>query len=588
LLAVLSWPAFLAAAQTNGAFDGRPWNISTGNLSVEYIKASPMGAVPRPGVVIPPPSAESLAHLKELGLVAFEDYVGWGAVERAQDQWNWEQHDAVETTLHQAGLKYVVYPWVHFPPLWLRNQAHDRTLMRCVEHQKDTFYLSAFDPRTLEWFDHFYKNLHDHFGDRIDGVYVCIMGPYAEGNYPLYVPDWVNMGHCHQGYWCGDGYAIAAFQIAMKRRYGSIAALNDAWGGDCRSFDDVHPPGELAREKFVPAPKAFPMPRDKRRWLDFITWYHQAIIDFSEQSLRVVLKYFPAEKVRMKPGGSSGGINPLAYGTYCPGYAKMAQPYHIVLQPADCMGAVFADKWVGTAYQFYHVREGTEPAGGLNENDFVRRMFSDASCGAAQFFGYEFEAHSSNMQKYVHLYTGRPGETEIALYCPTTLYRLGGDLQPTINAAQSLRDLCDYDVLDELLIADGALAASRYKVLLMCQGEFIDRPILDKIDSFQRAGGRVLSVGKLAVQDVAGCPWSGALPVTEVSALGKDSPWRSELAEKLAELKGVDGKLDGLWTCRRGKQLFLYNTTTKPVSTKIGGQSIEVGARSIWVKPDDD
>jgi hypothetical protein len=42
-------------------------------------------------------------------------------------------------------------------------------------------------------------------------------------------------------------------------------------------------------------------------WLDFITWYHQAIIDFAEESIKITLKYFPREKVRTKPGGNAGG-----------------------------------------------------------------------------------------------------------------------------------------------------------------------------------------------------------------------------------------------------------------------------------------
>jgi len=126
----------------------------------------------------------------------------------------------MEKTLHQAGLKYVVYDWVHFPPVWLRDGMKDkRTLMQCLEHKKEANYLSIFDPRTIEWYDHFYKNLHEHFGNRIDDVYACILGPYGEGNYPLMVPDWVNMGHCHEGYWCGDSYALQAFQIAMKKKY---------------------------------------------------------------------------------------------------------------------------------------------------------------------------------------------------------------------------------------------------------------------------------------------------------------------------------------------------------------------------------
>jgi len=323
-----------------------------------------MGAHPRPDFLEPPPSIESQIHLKNLGLVANEDYVAWGAIEREPGEWSWKQHDAMEQTLRQAGFKYVVYNWAHFPPVWLREQQKEkRTLMRCLEHGLETHYLSIFDPRTLDWYDHFYRNLRDHFGDRIDSVYACILGPYGEGNYPLAVPDWIDMGHCHEGYWCGDVFALRAFQQAMKQRYSRVGKLNRAWSTHYSSFEEIRPPAELANESFKPSPAAFHMPEDKRRWLDFITWYHQVIIDFAGKSIQVVLKYFPAEKVRIKPGGSAGGVNPLAWGTYCPGYAKTARPYKIVLQPADCHGAVFADKWVGTAYQFYGVKESTEPAG---------------------------------------------------------------------------------------------------------------------------------------------------------------------------------------------------------------------------------
>src|SRR5204863_189543 len=83
-------------------------------------------------------------------------------------------------------------------------------------------------------------------------------------------------------------------------------------------------------------------------------------------SIQTTLKYFPKEKVRTKPGGNAGGVNPLAWGTYCPGYAKMAAKYSIVLQPADWRGACFGDKWVATAYHFYNVPLPTEPAAGAD------------------------------------------------------------------------------------------------------------------------------------------------------------------------------------------------------------------------------
>ncbi len=285
----------------------------------------------------------------------------------------------------------------------------------------------------------------------------------------------------------------------MRDKYGDVSRLNEAWGETYASFDEVGMPKEVVGiEKYTIAPALFPTGRDRRRWLDFITWYHQAIVDFAEQSYLALAKFYPNEKIRMKPGGTAGGINPIAWGTYSPAYAKMAGKYKgITLQPADCQGAVFRGQVAGDGVRaYYGVRLSTEPASELKKNDFVRRVFDDASCGACQFFTYEFEQHVPEIQKYVHLYTGRPGETRIALLCPTTLYRLGGDLSPTISAAGKLRDLCDFDVLDELLIGDGALDRKRYDVLLIAQADYVDQPILSRIDAFISAGGKVIFAGE--------------------------------------------------------------------------------------------
>jgi hypothetical protein len=563
-------------------FDGAPWHVSTGNLSVGYIQASPVGAFPRTNVYEAPPSVESQVRLKQMGLVANEDYVAWGAVERAPGVWDWKQHDAMEHALHEAGLRYVVYDWVHFPPVWLRTNGN-RTLMKCLEHGRECNYLSIFDPQTIVWYDHFYKNLAQHFTNRIDDVYACILGPYGEGSYPLMVPDWINMGHCHEGYWCGDEHARTAFQQAMRKKYSRIKKLNQAWNANFKSFEEVMMPRELGDEKFKPSLATFATAEDKRRWLDFITWYHQAIIDFAECSVQSALKYFPANKVRLKPGGNARGVNPIAWGTYCPGYAKMAKPYHIVLQPADCGGAVFGDKWMGTAYQFYGVTECTEPAGNLDDNTFVRRMFSDSSSGARQFFTYEFERHNAAMQKYVHLMTGKPGETEVAVYCPTTLYRFGESLDNTVQSGYPLRDLCEYDVLDEVLINDGALDARRYKALLVFQPDIVDQPILDRFEKFLRKGTKIIVVGGGHFKNLEGKEWTPQRGnITHTDALGKDRVWLKQLRTELSGLKGVDGKLDGLWTCRRGTELFVYNSGSKPVQLDANRKAVTVEPHTIW------
>jgi hypothetical protein len=259
----------------------------------------------------------------------------------------------------------------------------------------------------------------------------------------------------------------------------------------------------------------------------------------------------------------------------------MAGPYKIVLQPADCQGAVFADKWLGTAYKFYSVTLSTEPASSLDHKAFVRRMFSDISCGASQLFTYEFEQHVPEIQRYVTLYTGVAGETSIAVYCPTTLYRLGGDLRPTIRAAVPLRGLCEFDVLDELLIGDGALSAERYKTLLVFQGDVVDQPVLDRWEAFARAGGRIILVGDTAIRTVEGAEWKPLTPVARVAAVGKDGQWLKQLAPQLAGVRGADEAVDGLWSCRRGSELLLYNPTAAAVKRTVAGRDTIVEPNSI-------
>src|SRR4029078_13352251 len=99
---VLFTASFSVLSQTNPPFDGRPWNLSSGNLSVSYIQGSPIGAFPKTNYFESPPSLESQVHLKNLGLVANEDYVAWGAVEPVPGQWLWQPHDAMHQRTKRA------------------------------------------------------------------------------------------------------------------------------------------------------------------------------------------------------------------------------------------------------------------------------------------------------------------------------------------------------------------------------------------------------------------------------------------------------------------------------------------------------
>src|SRR5580704_17328288 len=83
-------------------FEGRPWNISTGNLDVAYIMHSPIGSHPEPNYHEPLPTLDSQQLMKSHGLVANEDYIAWGAVEREPNKWDWSQHDQTCDLMHKA------------------------------------------------------------------------------------------------------------------------------------------------------------------------------------------------------------------------------------------------------------------------------------------------------------------------------------------------------------------------------------------------------------------------------------------------------------------------------------------------------
>ena len=148
-----------------------------------------------------------------------------------------------------------------------------------------------------------------------------------------------------------------------------------------------------------------------------------------------------------------------------------------------------------------------------------------------------------------------------------------------------MRDACEYDVLDEALILDGALDAQRYKALVICQAEVVDEPVLEKFAAYAKAGGRLVVVGSTPIKDVAGRSWSGAAGVERVDPKNGATQWLPELTKTLIGLKGVDGKLDGLWTSRRGAQTFVYNSTDKAVTTEIAGKSLQVEPHSIYDDP---
>jgi len=601
--------------------------IVTGNFSVMWIQHSPVGAFPDPsfnGEPVPP--AHNWAAHHKAGINAYEDYVAWGGVEREPGKWDWSRQIEVADNQRAGGLEYDPYLWIHNPPMWMREGKLPNepgvpdhyTVMRCLEHDLPTQTFSIWDPATVKWFERYYREMKKGLGDRVGRTYVGLVGPYGEGNYPLPIFNYLNIGHCHEGYWCGDAYARRAFRQAMKKRYVTLAKLNGAWGTDFAKWQDLDYPSEIKAGKILPAEKRTD-PKARRRWVDFIEWYHWSMIDFSVQVTKAALKYYPIEKLKMKPGGSAGGVNPIAWGTYCPGYAKalgemvdgQGSMAHggtgkIRLQPADCSGHPFGDRWYGSAYRFYGIPLTTEPAGDLNDREFRRRSFMDATNGTSEMFSYSWDQHKNDGLKWIHLYRGVPSITDVAVYCPTTWYRMNGSLATCIQGADALRDITDFEVADECMIKDDYLAKRKIRVLLWLlplpagsrlggEGPVVERSVLEKVVDWVEDGG-ILVANATAPVDVEGRtdlglklfpPVSQDKPMPVTHKLGKGLVIQDPLSPMLPRFKdlvrdavgaGIDREEDGIWTAVFLDMLLFYNTGDKAVDLQKTwkGQEVKV------------
>lgn len=564
--------------------------LATGNLSVDAIQHSPIGAQPDPSYQPDIPTVDALKALREQDLWAYEDYIAWGMVEPVEGQWDWSHHEEVYHRVTQAGLVYIPYIWCHFPPTWLRDDPR-ATLMKETVEGKECYILSIYDPRTIEWYRHFYRALNEQFGNRLQEVYACLLGPYGEGNYPLPNVDWVvELKDCPDGrYWCADRFALPHFREAMIEKYGRIDALNKAWGAHYADFDSMAFPIELGTSQAPDFTDA--SPHDRRRWLDFIHWYHQALMDFSAQSIDTVVEIFGKERVATKPGGNAGHMNPVSWGTYNPGFAKLAGRRGIAMQSADSHGAYWADKWTSTAYAFYGVPYRTEAAGGLDENAFIARTFTDISCGASRLFTYQIEKHLPAAMNYLHLFTGERGKTDVALLAPTTIYYLNGDVMPSIEAGMALRDRFDYDVLDELLVNDGALPP--YRVLIAIGCNVIEENTIEKIKAWVEQGGVLLWTDAADVRTISdeSIDWL-ATATPEGAALGQGFVYTCEASSKTLSLAAdplvfekttarhprplprLDATSDSVWLTEREHELLLFNNGSDPVRKSVNWNHI--------------
>ena len=149
--------------------------------------------------------------------------------------------------------------------------------------------------------------------------------------------------HVHGGYWCGDDYARADFRDSIRRKFGTLADLNQRWGLELTDREAVAPPeapAELAGEA-----RELAIPEARRRWLDFVDWYQDAWGEFLVKATGIVRQHFPDGELILSLGY---GAEPVPWGNDQSRHIKRIAEAGAAAQTPGDIG-YFATRRVSTA-----------------------------------------------------------------------------------------------------------------------------------------------------------------------------------------------------------------------------------------------
>ena len=530
-----------------------PIPVKTGNLSVDLITAAAKGQPP----VAPTAHPEFDAYRDLASISSVEDYICWLPLEPERDQFRWEVYERNAAELEARGMGYTVYPWLHFVPPWVLQSEFWEPL-RCLDHDETTFAPSLWSPKTTALFDRFYAALHGRLGDRVKGIYVSMICDYGEVGYPIGLADWVVPApHKHAGYWCGDALARQDFRAKALARYGTLAALNAAWGTAFADAGAITYPSWTATEgpawaelaALAPAARA----QARRHWLDFLDWYLGAMVDFAGRAVGTSRRYYPDTPHEVKIGFGSERV---MYGAdYTAFVARSKADGYTVRSTHGKLEPYFYRRF-SSAARHYGVPLVTEPPSGVSRDEEVERIFKDAISGTTEYMDYPQNLLDATdlFARFGQYLEGQHSLTDVAFFFPTTDHRLrpGQHMPARLKAAcDAATDRFDYSILDERLVRDGALA--RERVLIMMEGNVVEKDVLDRIQAWVEGGGLLLVAGFGGIETVEGdTAWEERCLVPPAALPTAETLWTRQSEALPAAMVDIgsladEGLLPGEW-----------------------------------------
>lgn len=457
-----------------------------------------------------PITPDKIAQLKRCNCTAMCDYLAWCTAEREPGQWDFSFYRNNADMLRKAGIKYNPFCWLHFPPKWYeqsdkfvpyQNQANGKTIPQ----------MSLWSPETRRIYAEFYKRMAAALGQRVDFIRLAMPSEYGEIGYCTGMTKWLRpQPDAEPGYWCGDKHAHADFTRKMMARYGTIEAINKAWKKSYRSESDIAMP-DVTGDYSV----WFKSDTGRTHWLDFIEWYQQSWPEFMTEATQIVRKYYPNKEIIFSLGyGEERAAQGNDIGRHV---ARMAQ----LKAAAQTPGAIgyLPTRRVSSACRAYGVPYYTEPPGAVSREQQVARIWMDASNGTQTWFDYpgNLDGARDVFVKYKRHLTGKPPVCDLGLWLPTYHHWLRPNEGYPVSmhdTANHIRDLCDYEVVDDGMIRDGALDKLAIRVLALIEAQCLDGQAIDALERWLQKGGVLITFEPkpAMIRNGDGSRWSQLIP----------------------------------------------------------------------------
>lgn len=529
---------------------------------------------------------ESTAPLyRALGVTSIESYVTWETCERkGEGEWDWSQWDNQVKVLENNDLKWVPFLILgpaYSTPNWFRA-SKEHIPCRCLEHETDSKIESLWNPYLPKRVERFIKEFADRYGKTgvIESVLLGIQGDYGEAIYSVSGGGWTfnipGEYHNHEGYWCGDPYALASFRKFVEKRYMSVDAVNKAWGSGFGSLEKVDFPGRQAELKEFKEKVASGDPQARRRWLDFIDWYRESMTEWSDWWIATARKYFPKTPIYLCTGGDATPPHGSNFAEQCRVASEHNAGVRITNEASNYTANYAITRWVASAGKHYGAYFGFEPAGPEDEKGIVARIYNATASGANQLHDYNPNVTTNqsriNVQRdhIKYLFQVPKPIVPVAFWYPNVSLTLkwGGYLEK----ASMFRDYVDYDYIDESMLHTNAL--SEHKILVILHGDVMETSDAKQIAAWIEAGGRAIVMGVPKFESVEGTSEPETILFGDTPKgrmLGKGEIIRVEDKEALAKqlkktlgdlnLPAYDLQINGIFGTQISDNKFLFLNT---------------------------